>query len=101
MDEIERVIDIREFSGTLQHLKTEVSKISETLIVLAKQEQKIINLLDRQTRSEQDLYSLRKIVQGPEGLLIKVERNTLKMTMLSTVSSAIIATVLSFVIPLL
>jgi hypothetical protein len=88
-------------ADTLDYLRSEVGKISVAVVKLAEQEQKLVHIMENQQRTDKDIEALQSIVTGPDGLLVRVERNSVRLAAGCTVGSGTIAAVISYAMPLI
>lgn len=80
---------------SLEYLTREVGQISVAIVQIAKQEQKIVHLLQRQDRTEREVETLQVIVTGPDGVLVRAERTATKLAGVCVISSAFSAALVS------
>lgn len=79
----------------LVELRKEVGKISEAIVRIAEQDQKIVHLFERQARVEKEMNQFREVVMGPDGILVRLERVTTRMMVVCTAASAVMTAVVS------
>ena len=84
-------------TDTLNYLRVEVSKISIAVVKLAEQEQKIVHIMERQDRNERDISKIQDVLTGPEGILVKMERNAVKLAMGCTIGAGAVAILINYI----
>lgn len=84
-----------EIDAKLTFLGKEVSKISEAIVRIAEQDQKIINLYEKFNRVERDVDEIYRIIAGPEGLLVRHERINARMMVFCSGVSIVLPVILT------